>query len=475
MFLKNVKRYFQKRISITAYLTIFYALSTFTLLAIMAFFLYGEMVDLLHQNNQQVLSDEINIVYNIIKSQDKNHTLKHEVQDVPPMIQNSIYHYSIRVVDSTGKTILETPGMEKRFGQVAFLQEPAKEEKEQSYWHGPHGKKYLLMKIAVKPTPDSPEFWQIQAAMNVSFQHTWITARRHLMMIILYTSDIIAVFFGYFITRRGLRRLYELTKTTKKITVKSLHQRIDAQSWPKELRKLGGAFNGMLNRIENAFSNLTQFSADLAHELRTPINNMLGETEIALSNNQDNKELAPLLISNIEELHRLSKIIENILFLAHAENPQLELKKQDLLLADEVNLICEYYQPLADDKNITITVNGAATVNANQVMIRRALSNLLSNALKYSPPDSSITFNIETVDPQTVVVSVSDSGIGIAPEHLPNMFNRFYRVTTTHADQPGGNGLGLAIVKSIMKLHRGTSAITSIPGVGTTVTLSFAK
>ena len=476
MFLKNVKEYFQKKLSITAYLTIFYALSTFILLAITAAFLYGEMVDLLHQNNQQVLSDEINIVYNIIKSQDKNHSLKHEVQDVPPMIQNSIYHYSLRVTDSKNHTILETPGMEKKFGQVEFLRNPATADvKEQAYWHGPNSKKYLLMKIAVKPAPDSTELWQIQAAMNVSFQHTWITARRHITMFMLFTSDIIAILFGYIVTRRGLRRLYDLTNTTKKITAKSLHQRIDSRSWPKELRKLGRAFNNMLDRIENAFSNLTQFSADLAHELRTPINNMLGETELALSNNLDNKELAPLLVSNIEELHRLSKIIENLLFLAHTENPQLELKKQDLALADEMNLICEYYRPLADDKNISLHVIGSATVHANQIMIRRALSNLISNALKYSPPNGSIHSKIDTDSSENVTISITDTGVGIAPEHLPNMFNRFYRVSNSIADQPQGNGLGLAIVKSIMKLHQGSSDIISVPGSGTTVTLSFIK
>ena len=120
-----------------------------------------------------------------------------------------------------------------------------------------------------------------------------------------------------------------MMQTTRNITAKSLHQRIDAQSWPKELRELGFAFNEMLNRIEAAFENLTQFSADLAHELRTPVNNMLGETEIALSHNPDNEEYCRVLESNIEELQRISKIIENILFLAHAENPQLDLKSRN--------------------------------------------------------------------------------------------------------------------------------------------------
>jgi two-component system heavy metal sensor histidine kinase CusS len=373
------------------------------------------------------------------------------------------------VIDADNKLLMETAGTPKELAALPFLKNTAFAQPQTMYWHSPDGIKYLLIKMA---TTDAlkQKTWQVQVALDVSYHHYWLVQHRYIILFILLGGEIAAIFFGYLVARHGLRRMRDLLQTTKNITAQSLHQRIDVQSWPKELRELGQAFNAMLNRIETAFENMTQFSADLAHELRTPVNNMLGVTEIALSHHQHNPEYRSLLESNIEELQRISKIIENILFLAHTENPQLDLKKEVLDLENELALVSEYYRVLADDKNIKINIEGQAQVYANQLMLRRALSNILSNALKYS------TGNIDCSiinDAHLVELSVSDKGMGIPADDLPKIFNRFYRVNHAQALRQSGNGLGLAIVKSIMKLHDGHIHINSIFGEGTLVTLCF--
>lgn len=274
--------------------------------------------------------------------------------------------------------------------------------------------------------------------------------------------------------RRSLRRLHDLTETTKTITVTSLHQRIDPRSWPKELHALGLSFNQMLDRIEISFSRLMQFSGDLAHELRTPINNLIGETEVALYQSSSSEEYKKILESNLEESHRISTIIENILFLARVENPKINLKKTHILIHEEIAVVCDFYEAMIDEKNIKIICQGKATIDANSDMFRRMLSNILANALKHTLSNGIIRFDIEEIS-HHVQLKISDNGVGIALEHLTKIFDRFYRVDSARSQLHGGTGLGLAIVKSIVDLHQGTINVSSAPGQGVTFTLLFPK
>jgi two-component system heavy metal sensor histidine kinase CusS len=266
-----------------------------------------------------------------------------------------------------------------------------------------------------------------------------------------------------------------LTLAVEKITTTSMHQRISPKFWPKELSALGIAFNQMLDRIETSFLKLKQFSADLAHELRTPISNLMGETEIALSYNQSLEGYRQVMESNLEELHRISHLIENILFLSHAENPQLYLEKKILNVQEEILIVIDFYQAMADEKNIQISQIGKAKLNINSVMFRRMLSNILSNAIKYTDKDNFIHFDIIEKDRNLVQITCRDTGLGIAKEHLPKIFDRFYRVDTARSNYSGGMGLGLSIAKSIVELHQGTISIISELGKGTTVTLVFPR
>ena len=295
---------------------------------------------------------------------------------------------------------------------------------------------------------------------------------RKYLIIALFISAIASLLLGFYITQRGMRSLYLLTNRVKTITVTSLHQRTDPDSLPKELKTLAIAFNQMLDRIECSFVRLKQFSSDLAHELRMPINNMIGETEIVLSGNHSITEYQQVMMSNLEEYQRVSHMIENILFLSRAENPQLEIQKTLLNIHDEIACICEYYEAMAEEKNISVTHEGKASMHGNSIMFRRMISNLLSNALKYTPENGWIRFSISS-DNNQIKITLSDNGIGIASEHLPKIFDRFYRVDSARSQQSGGTGLGLAIVKSIVDLHRGKIDITSELDAGTNISIIF--
>ncbi|EKD72279.1 MAG: hypothetical protein ACD_45C00717G0004 [uncultured bacterium] len=474
MFWKNVKKILAHTQSIKIRLILFYTIATTSLLICITLSSYWVMVSTIYQAEHQFLSDEIDILQHIIhKKQHDISALKQEITEIPFILDNSIYRYYIRILDDKNQPIIETSGMQKAIQGAPFFFAHLT-HKQSHWWHSADGTDYLLMQAAVTFS-EAKHVWTIQVALDVSYERHIIKKYRVYLFITLLTGIICALILGYIIANKSMRRLYDLTETTKNITATSLHQRINLQFWPSELRALGMAFNEMLDRIELSFSRLTQFSDDLAHELRTPVNNLIGETELVLSRSSTIEEYQQILESNLEESHRLSQVIENILFLARTENPKLEIKKNLVQVNEEIGLICDFYQALADEKNIQITLSGKATLHANPTMFRRMLNNILANALKYTPEYGKIDFTITEMQNNRIEIILRDNGIGIAAEHIPKLFNRFYRIDNARSHLSGGIGLGLPIVKSIIDLHHGTISITSIPEKGTIITIYLPK
>lgn len=471
MFLKNARPGILNKISIRTRLTLFYSIAAFILLTVITIFLYWETINILYKADYQFLSDEVETIQHILQNKKINKAaLKDEVINSPTQTSDSIYRYYIRVVDEKNQVLIETPEISRILLPDSNLNITHKHVYKKNYrWYSNHDTNYLLVQAPVRFSNNS--LGAIQIVLDISYQHL-IMSDRKFLIIALLVSALSSLFLGFFVTHRGMRSLYVLTDTVKKITATSLHQRIDPKSLPKELNPLGVAFNQMLDRIESSFVRLKQFSSDLAHELRIPINNMIGETEITLSRNHSINEYQQVLMSNLEEYHRVSQLIENILFLSRAENPQLEIQKTMLNVHDEIAVVIEYYQAMADEKNITVTFEGKAEMRGNSIMFRRMISNLLSNSLKYTHVNGWIKLSI-TSQHHHVKITFSDNGIGIPPEHLPKVFDRFYRVDSARSQQSGGIGLGLAIVKSIVDLHHGNISITSVPDQGTTIYLRF--
>ena len=477
MFLKSIRSIFSRKSSITGQLTLFYSASSFTLIAVISLFLYWTMTNILYSADHQFLSDEISIIQNILENKPNNTlALKQEVNDIPNSLQSSAYHYYIRIIDSNKNIIAETPNMNILLHENKFFNKKINSPliNANQWWQSNSENYYLIKQSVVKSTKEN-KTWLIQIALDVSYQQKVINQYRNIVFIVILGGALFSIALGYLISQKGMRRLYDLTQTTKKITANALQQRIDPEFWPKELNELGMAYNQMLDRIEFSISKLIQFSDDLAHELRTPINNLMGEAEIALSRPSIPEEYKQVIGSILEELNRIYQIIENLLFLARAENPQIDLQKLLLSANHEINMMCQAYQAVADEKNIQLYCEGDAELRANSIMFRRMIGNLLSNAIKYSTSKREIYINIKDIDNHTAQITITDHGIGIAPEHLPNLFQRFYRTDIARAQYSGGTGLGLSIVKSIVDLHQGTISIASILNKGTSISIHLPK
>ena len=284
---------------------------------------------------------------------------------------------------------------------------------------------------------------------------------------------VLVVIGAWWIAQRGLRPLFRLRQAVTSVTTRDLSYRLIGDGLPAELREVATSFNRMLERLEEGVSRLFQFSGDLAHEMRTPISNLLGKTQVTLSKVRSADEYRSVLESNAEELERLGRLVDDMLFLAQAEHAQAALQSEAVDLKQEAARVAEFFEPVAEEQQVAVRVDGAGVIQADRLMIRRAISNLVSNAIRHTPQGGSVTVRITQTPETGATVCVSNSGERISPEHLPHLFERFYRADPGRSRTQGGTGLGLAIVKSIMTLHGGDANAESEPGGITSFRLVF--
>ncbi len=294
------------------------------------------------------------------------------------------------------------------------------------------------------------------------------------LLLTMLLSGMAAALISFIIVRRGLRPLHAMAETASEISASHLQKRLNVADTPAELKELAGAFNAMLGRLHNSFDRLSDFSSDLAHELRTPINNLMGQTQVALSRTRNAEEYQAVLESNLEEYERLARMIRDMLFLAQADNAQEPLHAEQLDLKTELDKIAEFYQVAADERDVKIITSGSGAIFADRILVQRAIGNLISNALQHSPPNCEVDAMVSSTT-EAVEIKISNHGPGIPDEHLEKIFDRFYRVNNARSRTDTGSGLGLAIVKSIMALHGGRVSVTSHANPFTTFTLYFPK
>ncbi|XOC95959.1 heavy metal sensor histidine kinase [Burkholderia sp. 22PA0106] len=288
----------------------------------------------------------------------------------------------------------------------------------------------------------------------------------------------LSVLIGYALIRLSLRPLRGVVADAGRITVDRLDARLDGRGVPQELAPLVDAVNAMLTRLQRGFRQLSQFSADLAHDLRTPLNNMRGATEVALSRPRGTGEYETLLESNLEEYERLSRMIENVLFLARAEHPGFVTHRRSFEVREELLRIAGYFEGLVEEAGSALSVEGNGQLTADLELFRRAIGNLLANALRYTPRGGAIRL-IAHDTPAALTVTVANQGEPIAAELLDRIFDRFYRGDPARSRQIAGAdggvaGLGLAIVRSVMELHGGAAHAES-DAQGTRFVLTFPR
>lgn len=279
-------------------------------------------------------------------------------------------------------------------------------------------------------------------------------------------SAVVAALLGWLAAHKGLAPLRRVTATAQGLSAERLGERLDDGDAPAEVRELVEAFNGMLDRLESSFRRLSDFSADIAHELRTPVSNLMTQTEVALSRARSPDEYREVLASNLEEYERIARMVSDMLFLAQAENGRLPRAVENVALQDEARALAEFYEALAEEQGVRIVVGGAATVAGDRLMLRRALANLLSNALRHTPRGGTVEILIEA-DGGRAVLAVRNPGDTIPPEEVSRLFERFHRASRARERHGEGAGLGLAITRSIAEAHGGRIAVQSAAGVTT--------
>ena len=296
---------------------------------------------------------------------------------------------------------------------------------------------------------------------HVHFMHSFRIA----LWTVMGLAALLTGFLGWIAARRGLAPLREISRSAAGITANRLDQRLSAHAIPRELAEVTETLNAMLERLEASFRRLSDFSSDLAHELRTPVSNLLTQTQVILSRPRTANEYQDVLASNAEEFERLSRMISDMLFLAKADNDLIVPHREQVDLNAEVSSLFEFYDALIEEQGIHLKCSGNGSVQGDRLMLRRAINNLLSNAVRHTPSGGEIIVQVDDSDGETMILSVENSGAAIATEHLPRLFDRFYRADMSRQRFGEGAGLGLAITRSIALAHGGEVLARSANGL----------
>lgn len=313
--------------------------------------------------------------------------------------------------------------------------------------------------------PDATDSAQLTLLLDITHHQHFLQRMQRLIWLTMGLSALATALLGAWAARSGLRPLRRMSMVARGISAQSLNARLPETQMPPELAELAHSFNAMLARLDDSFQRLSAFSADIAHELRTPLSNLLTHTQVTLTRPRPLEDYREALHSNLEELQWMAQLVNDMLYLAKADHGLLVPKREALELADESDALLEFFAPLAEDAGIELSREGQARIDGDRGMLRRALSNLLDNALRFTPPDGYVRLSIAD-QANAVRVCVQNSGEGISEEWLPRLFDRFYRVDP--ARQEGSNehaGLGLAITQSIIRAHGGQIHCESEAGV----------
>lgn len=460
------------RLSITLRLTILYAFSAFVILSVSCLYLYVELGEQLERQNQHFLRDEINVLRALLWEDPEGLSrLRQEIA-----LENSnmelVRHY-VRLLDEGGNVLASSPAMMQRIPVEVFPEvgQDSGRFGRRIRWRGPMGTPYILKAVRVTGGEFPPRLLHI--ALDITYMDKIQRHHRRNLFIVLLFGVSISALTGMIVARRGLAPLQSITRATQSISANRLDDRIGDTPWPAELVSLASAFDRMLERLEESFNRLSQCAGDLAHELRTPIGNLMGEAEVALVKNREPEEYRHILASSLEEFDRLSRMIDKILFLARADSRKEVLNVSSFDVAEAIREVVEFHGSLAEEQAVTIHRRGEAVIRGDRSLFQRVIANLLTNALKHTPAGGEVRLTVNALEGESVSIEVADDGCGIEPVHLPKIFDRFYCVDHVRTGGGRGSGLGLPMVKSIMELHEGTISITSQPGIGTTATVVF--
>jgi two-component system heavy metal sensor histidine kinase CusS len=305
----------------------------------------------------------------------------------------------------------------------------------------------------------------VGVATDISHHEQYMAGFRVTLWSFVTVAALLSGVLGALAVRRGLKPLQAMKRKAESITARRLDARLAVDAVPAELADLAATLNGMLARLEDSFCRLSDFSSDLAHEFRTPISNLMTQTQVMLSRPRTTAEYREVLASNMEEYERLSRMVADMLFIAKGDEGRIMPTRERLELAPLIGDLVEFHRLAAEEKNVVITREGQGAIRGDPLMIRRAVGNLLSNAIRHTPPGGRVAVAIRRAGMEKeLAIDVINTGESISADHLPRLFDRFYRIGASRAGDGSHSGLGLAIVQSIVEAHGGSVAVDSADG-----------
>ncbi|WP_226506507.1 heavy metal sensor histidine kinase [Pseudomonas sp. MWU16-30317] len=304
--------------------------------------------------------------------------------------------------------------------------------------------------------PRRPKSPRLTLLLDITHHQHFLQRMQGLIWLTVGLSALATALLGAWAARLSLRPLRRMTELAAGVSAQSLTTRLPMQGLPPELADLGQSLNAMLARLDDAFTRLSAFSADIAHELRTPLSNLLTHTQVTLTRPRSAADYEEALHSNLEDLQWMAQLVNDMLYLAKAEHGLMPAGREPLSLANEVDGLLEFFAPLAEEAGVRLLRQGDADVQGDRGMLRRALSNLLANALRFTSVEGQVRISLTHSDGQ-VIIEVANQGEAIPEPALARLFDRFYRADSARsASQSEHAGLGLAITRSIVRAHGGS-------------------
>lgn len=425
-----------------------FALVSVLLLGAIGFYLYQSLQREIAWRDDQALLGRLERVQALINDSASIEQLRNRPKLYENMLGNS--DNLLWIVDDSGRVLIEINPVNMSLPKLpaaalALLGD---------------GNSSLPVRLAWKDVTQEGRGLTLIAGKLLSEREQMLAAYRLKLWLAMSVGALLAFVLGGWVSRRGLRPVRMLVKHAAAIDVQHLHLRLNEFNQLSELQALSNALNQMLARLEDGFAQLSRFSEDLAHEMRTPLSNLMGHTQQTLRYSRSIEDYQNLLVSNQEEYERLARMIDSMLFLARTEHSNAALSDQAIDLHDLVEQLCEYFEGVAQERDVTLINQAQGELRADPVLVRRALANLLSNALRYGAPATQVIISSQASE-EGIAVSVHNQGQPIAAEHLPRLFERFYRCDPSRNQPDDSGGLGLAIVRSIMQLHGGQVSVDS--------------
>ncbi|MBW4024688.1 MAG: heavy metal sensor histidine kinase [Proteobacteria bacterium] len=333
---------------------------------------------------------------------------------------------------------------------------------------------WLLTSLPLKGSQGTGDV-ELQIGLDITRDDALLTDFHRALAVFFLLMVPLLLGAGQLAAAHALAPVTRIANVARSITPAQLSRRIPLHPpWPRELAGLVEVFNLMLDNLESSFDRLSRFSADIAHELRTPLANLMGGLEVCLTRPRGDAEYRAAIASALEDGQRLAGLIENLLFLARVENPSHALRQERCAAGEVCAWVAAQYEAQSRLKGLRLRIVGAATIYTDVPLFRQVVGNVLANAVRHAPPNSEVLLSIRGSAASGVDIDIADQGPGIAREHLPRLFDRFYQTDPARGHEAAqGSGLGLSIVRSIMELHGGYATIESAPGQGTRVMLHF--